>query len=181
MDIRPARSEPDVRARGEGWVRSDVERGFRLEHREYDRRRMDGFGYDIGAALIVSADAPDESELDTVLNARGFRPDLFVHPKRRSQVGEGPLRGAVSSPGRAAPRRLRAVGGLRRHGSRSRPAEGRDRLSSTRRPVLPDLRVHRIPRAGVLRRPLERKECRRLPVACWGCVSRGRGRARGSS
>ncbi|MGV9243010.1 hypothetical protein [Streptomyces sp. NPDC003710] len=41
---------------------------------------MDGFDYDIGAALIVSADAPDESELDTVLNAWGFRPDLFAHP-----------------------------------------------------------------------------------------------------
>ncbi|OEJ93257.1 hypothetical protein J116_000935 [Streptomyces thermolilacinus SPC6] len=80
MDIRPARSEPDVQARDEGWVRSDVARSFRLEHWEYDRERMDGFDYDIGSALIGSADAPDESELNTVLNAWGVRPDLFVYP-----------------------------------------------------------------------------------------------------
>ncbi|MGW0771110.1 hypothetical protein [Streptomyces sp. NPDC002676] len=36
---------------------------------------MDGFDYDIGAILIGSAEAPDESELNTVL-----QPDLFVHP-----------------------------------------------------------------------------------------------------
>lgn len=80
VDIRPARSEPDVQARDEGWVRSDVERSFRLEHWEYDREHMDGFDYDIGSALIGSADAPDESELNTVLNAWGVQPDLFVYP-----------------------------------------------------------------------------------------------------
>ncbi|KRV47226.1 hypothetical protein AQ490_07035 [Wenjunlia vitaminophila] len=80
MDIRPVLIEPDVQARDEGWVRSDGERSFRLEHWEYDCEHMDGFDYDIGSALIGSANAPDESELSTVLNAWGVRPDLFVYP-----------------------------------------------------------------------------------------------------
>ncbi|MFD9590205.1 hypothetical protein ACFWBM_36610 [Streptomyces sp. NPDC059980] len=80
VDICPTQSEPDVQARDEGWVRSDVERSFRLEHWEYDPERMDGFDYDLGATLIRSADAPGESELDTVLNAWGIRPGLFVFP-----------------------------------------------------------------------------------------------------
>ncbi|WP_405674967.1 hypothetical protein [Streptomyces canus] len=63
-----------------GWVHSDAERSFRLEHWEYDRDRIDGFDYDIGAVLIGSADATDESELITVLDAWGARPGLFVYP-----------------------------------------------------------------------------------------------------
>ncbi|MEV0093816.1 hypothetical protein [Streptomyces sp. NPDC050738] len=80
VDIRPGQSDPDVQARDEGWVRRDVDRSFRLEHWEYDRDRIEGFDYDIGAALIRSAEAPDESELTTVLNAWGVRPGLFVYP-----------------------------------------------------------------------------------------------------
>ncbi|MEW1693653.1 hypothetical protein ACIQOF_33995 [Streptomyces sp. NPDC091265] len=80
MDIRPERSEPDLQARDEGWVRSDVGRRFRIEHREYDHDRIDGFDHDIDAALIRSADAADESELITVLRAWGVRPGLFGHP-----------------------------------------------------------------------------------------------------
>ncbi|MFD5786722.1 hypothetical protein ACFWH1_08800 [Streptomyces sp. NPDC127037] len=80
VDIRPTQSEPDAQACDEGWVRSDIERSFRLEHWEYDRERVDGFDYDIGAALIKSADATDESELITVLSAWGVRPGLFVYP-----------------------------------------------------------------------------------------------------
>ncbi|MEW1552077.1 hypothetical protein [Streptomyces tsukubensis] len=80
VDIRPAQSEPDARARDEGWVRGDVERSFRLGRWEYDPQHMDGFDHDHGAALIRSADAPDESGLSTVLDAWGIRPDLFVHP-----------------------------------------------------------------------------------------------------
>lgn len=80
VDVRPKRSDPDAQAQGEGWVRSDAERGFRLEHWEYDRDRIDGFDYDIGAVLIGSADATDESELITVLDAWGARPGLFVYP-----------------------------------------------------------------------------------------------------
>ncbi|MFJ1886349.1 MULTISPECIES: hypothetical protein [unclassified Streptomyces] len=41
---------------------------------------MDGFDYDLGATLIGSADAPDESELGSVLNAWGIRPGRFVYP-----------------------------------------------------------------------------------------------------
>ncbi|WP_329388340.1 hypothetical protein OG625_33220 [Streptomyces sp. NBC_01351] len=80
VDIRPELGEADARARDEGWVRSDAQRGFRLEHWEYERERIDGFDYDIGAALIGSADAPDEAQLITVLSAWGVRPDLFGHP-----------------------------------------------------------------------------------------------------
>jgi hypothetical protein len=80
VDVRPEKSEPDAQAQGEGWVRSDVERGFHLEHWEYDRERIDGFDYDIGAVLIRIADATDESELISVLNAWGIRPDLMVYP-----------------------------------------------------------------------------------------------------
>ncbi|GAA2447785.1 hypothetical protein [Streptomyces macrosporus] len=80
VDIRPTQSRPDAQARAEGWVRSDPERGFRLEHWEYDRRCIDGFDYDIGAALVRSADATDESELLTVLDAWGVRPDRFGYP-----------------------------------------------------------------------------------------------------
>src|SRR5215216_4561816 len=79
VDINPKPSKSDAQARGEGWVRSDVERSFRLEHWEYDRERIDGFDYDIDAALIESAEAPDESELITVLNTWGVRPDIFVY------------------------------------------------------------------------------------------------------
>ncbi|MER6521875.1 hypothetical protein ABT246_34090 [Streptomyces sp. NPDC001553] len=80
VDIRPAQGEPDVQARDEGWVRSDTERSFRLEHWEYDLEQMDGFDHDLGATLIASADAPDEPELSTLLTAWGIQPGLFAHP-----------------------------------------------------------------------------------------------------
>ncbi|MFI7405993.1 hypothetical protein ACIBW9_36935 [Streptomyces sp. NPDC049541] len=80
VDVRPDKSGPDAQAQGEGWVHSNAERSFHLEHWEYDRERIDGFDYDIGAVLLGSADATDESELITVLNAWGVRPDLFVYP-----------------------------------------------------------------------------------------------------
>ncbi|MFG2668921.1 hypothetical protein ACGFY6_32375 [Streptomyces sp. NPDC048387] len=80
MDIRPEQSDLDVQARDEGWARSDAYRGFRLEYWEYDGEHIEGFDYDIGAALIRSADALDESDLTTVLNAWGVRPGLFVYP-----------------------------------------------------------------------------------------------------
>ncbi|MFE5813069.1 hypothetical protein ACFQ6S_06615 [Streptomyces sp. NPDC056479] len=80
VDIAARQSEADVRAGEEGWIRSDVERSFRLEHWEYDSERIDGFDYDIGAVLIGFADATDESELITVLSAWGVPSDLFVNP-----------------------------------------------------------------------------------------------------
>lgn len=80
MDVSPKKGGPDAQAQSEGWVRSDAERGFRLEHWEYERDRVDGFDYDIGAVLIKAVDATDESELLTVLDAWGVRPGLFVYP-----------------------------------------------------------------------------------------------------
>ncbi|MDX3762368.1 hypothetical protein [Streptomyces sp. AK02-04a] len=80
VDVHPKKSEPDAQAQGEGWVRGDAERSFRLEHWEYDRERIDGFDHDVGAVLIGAADATDEAQLITLLKAWGVRPDLFVHP-----------------------------------------------------------------------------------------------------
>ncbi|WP_371619947.1 hypothetical protein, partial [Streptomyces sp. NBC_00454] len=80
VDVRPQQSEPDVQARDEGWGRSDAERSFRLEHWEYNPEHMDGFDYDLDAALIKSADAPDEPELNTVIGAWGLQPGQFVYP-----------------------------------------------------------------------------------------------------
>ncbi|UQX02960.1 hypothetical protein [Streptomyces sp. RerS4] len=80
VDIRPEQRDPDVQARDEGWARSDAYRGFRLEHWEYDGERIEGFDYDIGAALIRSADVLDESDLTIVLNAWGVQPGAFVYP-----------------------------------------------------------------------------------------------------
>jgi hypothetical protein len=64
--------------RGVATPRRSIRRA--LEHWEYDRERVDGFDYDIGAALIKSADTSDESELIAVLSEWGVRPGLFVHP-----------------------------------------------------------------------------------------------------
>lgn len=80
VDIRPRPHDHDIRARSEGWVRASADRGFRLEHWEYDRERLDGFDYDLGAALVNSAEASDESELTAVLAAWGIRPGLFGYP-----------------------------------------------------------------------------------------------------
>ncbi|MFD9366177.1 hypothetical protein ACFWA6_00520 [Streptomyces sp. NPDC060020] len=80
VDVRPEKDESDARAQADGWVRGDAERGFRVEHWEYDRERIDGFDYDIGAVLIGSADAVDEAELICVLAAWGVPPGRFVHP-----------------------------------------------------------------------------------------------------
>ncbi|MFJ3310983.1 transposase [Streptomyces sp. NPDC086549] len=42
VDVRPKESGLDAQAQGEGWVRSDAERSFHLEHWEYDRERKYG-------------------------------------------------------------------------------------------------------------------------------------------
>ncbi len=80
VDIAPARTRADQRARDEGWVRGDTDRRFRLEHWEYDGDRLDGFDHDIGAALVASADAADEAGLLAVLAAWGLRPGAFSYP-----------------------------------------------------------------------------------------------------
>ncbi|MFE1787497.1 hypothetical protein ACFW7J_03660 [Streptomyces sp. NPDC059525] len=80
VTIRPAWSAPDVRAQEEGWVRGDAGRGFRVDQWEYERERVEGFDYDVGATLVRAADVPDESELKSVLDAWGLPVGLFVHP-----------------------------------------------------------------------------------------------------
>ncbi|MGW6978653.1 hypothetical protein ACWGE1_04215 [Streptomyces sp. NPDC054932] len=80
VDVLPDRSRSDDIARDEGWVRGDAGRGFRLEHREYEGERLDGFDHDVGAALLASADAPDEAGLIAVLTAWRIRPDAFLYP-----------------------------------------------------------------------------------------------------
>ncbi|MPY46542.1 hypothetical protein FNH04_43565 [Streptomyces phyllanthi] len=77
MDITPDRVTFDDQAAQEGWVRSNADRGFRLEHWEYDADRIDGFDYDIGAVRVRAASAKDESALEGVLALWGLRPDCF--------------------------------------------------------------------------------------------------------
>lgn len=94
-----------AQAQGEGWVRSDVERGFHLEHWVYDRERIDGFDYDIGAVLIRTADATDESELISVLNAwdPGPAAALTDGPKGRAVRLTGPKVRHINSGTRCPP------------------------------------------------------------------------------
>jgi len=63
-----------------GWVGSDRTRRFRLRHWEYDGSRIDGWDYDIGAALVREASADDESELLVALRAWQLRPDELAYP-----------------------------------------------------------------------------------------------------
>ncbi|WP_245666065.1 hypothetical protein [Actinoplanes subtropicus] len=77
VDITPGEVEPDVQARGEGWTHRSTSRSFRVQHREYDAELLDGFDYDIGAALLRSAAAADESELLTVLREWQLEPYRF--------------------------------------------------------------------------------------------------------
>ncbi|GGR77355.1 hypothetical protein Snoj_79530 [Streptomyces nojiriensis] len=80
VDVTPARSPADDRARDEGWTRGDTGRRFRLKHREYDGERLDGFDHDIGAVLVASAEAADEAGLLAALTAWGLHPDAFAYP-----------------------------------------------------------------------------------------------------
>ncbi|MFE1872001.1 hypothetical protein ACFW9N_14040 [Streptomyces sp. NPDC059496] len=80
VDVTPARSRADDRARGEGWARGDGGRRFLLKHWEYDGERLDGFDYDIGAVLVASAEAANEAGLLAALTAWGLRPGAFAYP-----------------------------------------------------------------------------------------------------
>ncbi|WP_406368157.1 hypothetical protein [Streptomyces sp. NBC_01546] len=80
VDITPRQTPRDSEARKQGWVPSETNRIFRLEHWEYDSERIDGFDYDIGAVLIASAEATGESELVTVLTDWQLSPHQFVYP-----------------------------------------------------------------------------------------------------
>jgi hypothetical protein len=77
VDITPGTAEPDVQAHGEGWIHRSTARSFRVEHWEYDAELLDGFDYDIGAALMRSAAAVDESELLAVLREWQLDPCRF--------------------------------------------------------------------------------------------------------
>ena len=74
IDITPGKVEADAQAHHEGWTHRSAARSFRVEHREYDADLVDGFDYDIGARLLRSVTAADESELLRVL--RDWQLDL---------------------------------------------------------------------------------------------------------
>ncbi|MEV0415512.1 hypothetical protein AB0I68_33255, partial [Streptomyces sp. NPDC050448] len=62
---------------------SNTGRTYRLEYGEYgeyDGRRIDGFDHDMGAVLIASADATNESARVTVLTEWQLSPHQFVCP-----------------------------------------------------------------------------------------------------
>ncbi|MEU4690144.1 hypothetical protein [Actinoplanes sp. NPDC023714] len=77
VDITPGRVEEDGRARREGWTHRSTARAFRVEHWEYDADRIDGYDYDIGAVLVRSGAAADESELLAVLRDWQLDPSAF--------------------------------------------------------------------------------------------------------
>ncbi|MFB6615095.1 hypothetical protein ACIGFK_40860 [Streptomyces sp. NPDC085524] len=80
VDITPRETPRDSEAHGQGWVRGQTDRTFRLAHWEYDSERIDGFDYDIGATLIASAEAVGEAELMSVLTDWRLGPRQFAHP-----------------------------------------------------------------------------------------------------
>jgi hypothetical protein len=77
VDITPGNVEPDVQAHVEGWIHRSAARSFRVEHWEYDAELLDGYDHDIGAALLRSAAAVNESELMTVLREWQLDPHRF--------------------------------------------------------------------------------------------------------
>ncbi|MFB9318237.1 hypothetical protein [Cryptosporangium minutisporangium] len=77
VSITPSKAPVDEYARREGWVHSDHGRSFRVEHWEYDADRIDGFDYDVGAMLMRSALAVDESQLLAVLRLWRLSPGQF--------------------------------------------------------------------------------------------------------
>lgn len=79
VSITPNQVAADAQARREGWTHPDTSRSFQLEHWEYDADRVDGFDYDIGAVLLRSAQAADESLLLSVLREWHLHPRQFLH------------------------------------------------------------------------------------------------------
>lgn len=80
VDISPRQTPRDAEAHKQGWVPSEADRTFRLEHWEYDSERIEGFDYDIGAVLVASAEAAGESELTTLLADWRLSPHHFAYP-----------------------------------------------------------------------------------------------------
>ncbi|MEV0897071.1 hypothetical protein [Actinoplanes sp. NPDC049802] len=79
VDITPRAVERDAEARREGWTHRSTARPFRIEHREYEAELLDGFDYDIGATLLRTAAAANESELVTVFHEWQLDPHQFQY------------------------------------------------------------------------------------------------------
>ncbi|GAA0456841.1 hypothetical protein Ade02nite_05830 [Paractinoplanes deccanensis] len=80
VDIRPLRADADHVASREGWVRSDHDRTFKVKHWDYDADQLDGFDYDVGAALVRAATVTGEAELAAILQVWDLPPGQFRHP-----------------------------------------------------------------------------------------------------
>ncbi|GAA3473070.1 hypothetical protein [Nonomuraea roseola] len=78
--VHPVLTEADHAAQHEGWTRSDVGRAFRLIHREYLTKHLDGWDYDIGSSEIKRAVADGEAGLLNFLRDWGMAPDQFAYP-----------------------------------------------------------------------------------------------------
>ncbi|MFG1606699.1 hypothetical protein [Actinoplanes sp. NPDC049265] len=79
VDITPGKVEVDAPARGERRAHRSAARSFRIEHWDYDAELIDGFDYDIGARLLRSVAAADESELLTILRDWRLDPSSFLY------------------------------------------------------------------------------------------------------
>lgn len=80
VDIRPIRADVDHVASREGWVRPDRDRTFKVEHWDFDADQLDGFDYDVGAALVRAVTVTGEAELAAILQAWDLLPGQFRHP-----------------------------------------------------------------------------------------------------
>jgi hypothetical protein len=80
VEIRPVEAAADSDARRQGWLRSDRDRTFKLEHWDYDADQIAGFDYDIGAVLVQATTVIGESQLAAALEAWNLRPEQFLHP-----------------------------------------------------------------------------------------------------
>jgi hypothetical protein len=79
VSITPSQVAADAQARQEGWTHADTGRGFHLELWEYDADRVGGFDYDIGALLLRSTRAADESLLLAALQQWQLHPRQFLY------------------------------------------------------------------------------------------------------
>ncbi|WP_211593485.1 hypothetical protein [Microbispora sp. H10836] len=80
IDITPITTPADTQALQQGWKRADHSRTFRLQHWDYDAERINGFDYDIDAALIRATTVHGEPELTTTLQAWQLRPEQLLYP-----------------------------------------------------------------------------------------------------
>jgi hypothetical protein len=81
VDITPGSVDADAQARAERWTHRSTARSFTVQHWEYDADAIDGFDYDIGASLLRSATAADESGLLTLLREWHLDPTHFRYAR----------------------------------------------------------------------------------------------------